>query len=252
MARLLFIGLWCEADREGRMEYRPKRLQAAIFPYDHACAMDDLIMELEQKGFVKRYSVAGEAYLVVNNFSKHQQPHHKESKSVIPAPEQADSNAQGKHDSSMTQASGKQVAPCPTDSLIPDSLIPDSLVAPDKPAPTNAVWEAYSEAYATRYGEPPVRNAKSNGILKTFLSRIPAAEAPLVAAFYVRHPSAFYATKMHPLNVMLDDAEKLRTEWATNRTVTSTEARHQERTAANPFAQIAVQETLVRAIANGK
>lgn len=105
-------------------------------------------------------------------------------------------------------------------------------------APTNAVWESYAEAYTARYGEPPIRNAKSNGILKTFLTRIPAAEAPMVAAFYVRHPSAFYATKMHPLNVMLDDAEKLRTEWATNRAVTSIEARNQERTASNPFARM--------------
>ena len=33
-ARLLFIGLWTLADREGYVEYRPKRIKAELFPYD--------------------------------------------------------------------------------------------------------------------------------------------------------------------------------------------------------------------------
>ncbi len=35
MVRLLFIGLWTQADREGRLLDRPKRLKAEIFPYDN-------------------------------------------------------------------------------------------------------------------------------------------------------------------------------------------------------------------------
>lgn len=123
LARLLFIGLWCEADREGRLEDRPKRLKVALLPYDD-CAVDDLITELAQKGFVRRYRVAGTPYLAIDNFRRHQQPHHKEVASVIPAPEQADTQEQAKHDSCMVQASVKQGASCPTDSL---NLIPDSL-----------------------------------------------------------------------------------------------------------------------------
>ena len=30
--RLLFIGLWCLADREGRLEDRPKRIKMELFP----------------------------------------------------------------------------------------------------------------------------------------------------------------------------------------------------------------------------
>ena len=32
--RLLFVGVWTQADREGRLEDRPMRLKAALFPYD--------------------------------------------------------------------------------------------------------------------------------------------------------------------------------------------------------------------------
>ncbi len=33
--RLLFEGMWCEADREGRLEDRPRRLKAEILPFDN-------------------------------------------------------------------------------------------------------------------------------------------------------------------------------------------------------------------------
>ena len=33
-ARLLFIGLWTIADREGRMEDRPKQIKMELFPAD--------------------------------------------------------------------------------------------------------------------------------------------------------------------------------------------------------------------------
>ena len=33
--RLLFIGLWTLADREGRLEDRPKRIKMAVFPADN-------------------------------------------------------------------------------------------------------------------------------------------------------------------------------------------------------------------------
>ena len=32
--RILLQGLWCQADRDGLLEARPKRLKAEIFPYD--------------------------------------------------------------------------------------------------------------------------------------------------------------------------------------------------------------------------
>jgi hypothetical protein len=99
-------------------------------------------------------------------------------------------------------------------------------------SPTHAVWQAYSEAYERRYGTKPVRNASVNGKLARVVGRL-GEEAAEVAAFYLSHPAAFYATRGHPVGLLLLDAEKLRTEWATARPITGTEARQQEKTAAN-------------------
>jgi len=85
--RLLFIGLWTLADREGRLEDRPKRIRAQVFPYDSGLDVDGLLGQLEIAGFVLRYEVGGERYAQVVNFAKHQVPHHKEVASEIPPPE---------------------------------------------------------------------------------------------------------------------------------------------------------------------
>ena len=50
-ARLLFIGLWCVADREGRLEDRPRRLKAELFPYDDI-DLDPLLGKLAELGFI--------------------------------------------------------------------------------------------------------------------------------------------------------------------------------------------------------
>ena len=83
MARLLFIGLWCLADREGRLEDRPKRIKAELFPYED-CDVDQLLQELHDADFIQRYQVNGRPYLWVVNFSKHQNPHVNEKQSALP------------------------------------------------------------------------------------------------------------------------------------------------------------------------
>ena len=98
-----------------------------------------------------------------------------------------------------------------------------------EPAKTAATWAAYSNAYQDRYGVPPMRNAMVNGQMSRFCQRIAADESPAVAAFYVWHNGAFYALKLHPIGLLLADAEKLRTEWATGRQVTATAARQLDR-----------------------
>lgn len=49
LARLLFAGLWCLADREGRLEDRPKRIRAELLPYD-MCDADSLLNQLQARG----------------------------------------------------------------------------------------------------------------------------------------------------------------------------------------------------------
>lgn len=83
--RLCFAGLWCFADREGRLEDRPRRLKAAIFPYDDV-DMDALLNGLHDKGFILRYAADGAAYIAVVQFLRHQRPKADEAVSLIPAP----------------------------------------------------------------------------------------------------------------------------------------------------------------------
>lgn len=87
LGRLLFAGLWTIADRAGRLEDRPKRIKAAVLPYDN-CDLDNLLNELAKRGFILRYEVGGEQFIEVQNFVKHQNPHCKEPESTIPAPGQ--------------------------------------------------------------------------------------------------------------------------------------------------------------------
>ncbi len=84
LGRLLFIGLWQIADREGRIEDRPKKIKAAVLPYDE-CNVDKLLHDLHNAQFIIRYQVDGQNYIQIANFSKHQNPHPKEAASIIPA-----------------------------------------------------------------------------------------------------------------------------------------------------------------------
>src|SRR5690348_2654366 len=83
--RLCFIGLWNQADREGRLEDRPRKLKAEIFPFDEL-EMETLLSGLAEKGFIVRYVADGAAYLAIVLFRKHQRPASDEKVSVIPAP----------------------------------------------------------------------------------------------------------------------------------------------------------------------
>lgn len=83
--RVLFIGLWTHADREGRFEYRPRRIKAELFPYDEL-SVEDGIAALVDGGFLHVYEAAGKEFVQIVNWGKHQAPHHKEVGSVIPPP----------------------------------------------------------------------------------------------------------------------------------------------------------------------
>ena len=83
--RLLFIGLWGLADRAGRLEDRPKKVKAEIFPYDDV-DVGSFLGELAKRNFIIRYEAEGARYIQIVNFDKHQNPHPRETPSNIPAP----------------------------------------------------------------------------------------------------------------------------------------------------------------------
>ena len=84
-ARLCFAGLWTLADRDGRLEDRPKRIKGELFRFD-SVEVEPLLQELERHGFILRYEVEGEKLIQVLAFVKHQTPHYSEKKSVIKPP----------------------------------------------------------------------------------------------------------------------------------------------------------------------
>jgi uncharacterized phage protein (TIGR02220 family) len=141
IVRLLFVGLWCYADKAGRFEWRPKRIKAEILPYDNG-DITVMLRLLHDQGFIQRYTVNGYEYGRVVNFEKHQKPHHTEKNSELPSPEEADQEKQ--HENNDLPNNGDLTVKTPlkdgettvasrSDSLIPDSLIPDSLNTPPKP-----------------------------------------------------------------------------------------------------------------------
>jgi len=114
LARLLFAGLWCIADREGRLEDRPKRIKAEVLPYDD-CDVDQLLDQLAERDFIVRYEVDGLRYIQIINFSKHQNPHKNEKDSEIPAPDLY-------HTSTVQVPEKHSTNPADSLNLIPDSL----------------------------------------------------------------------------------------------------------------------------------
>lgn len=89
LQRLIFIGLWTLADRDGRLEDKPLVIRAQLLPYE-AVDMNVELSAIAAKGMVRRYVVAGKRYIEVTNFSKHQVPNHREPSSIFPGPSEAD------------------------------------------------------------------------------------------------------------------------------------------------------------------
>lgn len=251
---LLFISLWTLADKEGRLEDRPLRIKAETFPYREGIDINGYLTQLVSLGFIERYVVDGLAVIQVVNFGKHQSPHSTEKKSELPC-KPIDTPLTVipplNNESSNVDANINVLIP---DSLIPDSLntdslIPEELGADKKSAPPEKVvteieiqtacrttWKSYSDAYFDRYNTEPVRNSKVNAQIKQFVKRIGYEESPHVAAYFVGSNASYYVQRGHVVDCLLSDAEKIRTEWATGKTMTATRARQIDKSSANASA----------------
>ena len=152
--RLLFIGLWMMADREGRLDDRPKKIKMEIFPCDN-CDIDSLLTQLNEKGFILRYEANGEKYIQIINFSKHQKPHMNEKASEIPAPfEENNEEIPEKEDTTQEIESTirEKVASAPEKAIVTlaespfsESLSSDSL-NPHPPLPDSQVVDVEEDA----------------------------------------------------------------------------------------------------------
>lgn len=103
LARLFYVSLWCEADREGRLNWNIKTLKMRYFPADECC-IEQLSGELIRSGLIAIYERDGRAYCNIPAFKKHQVINNRESDSVIPPPE----DSRVKAASARVQGEGKE------------------------------------------------------------------------------------------------------------------------------------------------
>jgi len=206
LARILFSGLWCFADREGRLEDRPKKIKAEILPYDD-CNADDLLNQLEKHGFILRYASGEYKYIQVLNFGKHQNPHVKEQESDIPAP--------CKTGASMVQEQYKpdeipEVAGLNPSSLNPSSLIVGSLIhkpCPDSPDAFEEVWAKYpkrpgmSKADSLKAWKRRIKDGVDpQTILSGVLRYADFCKATVTDPQYIKQPATFLGPGEHYLS----------------------------------------------------
>ncbi len=123
--RLLFIGLWTLADKEGRLEERPKKIKALLFPYDDNINVMEMLQKLHEYNFITRYPINEDIYIQINNFKKHQNPHKNEKDSILPQPPVTDCKIDARETSRNYPSTSDKFGNARADSLL---LIPDSLL----------------------------------------------------------------------------------------------------------------------------
>lgn len=237
LAALFFIGIWNFADDEGKFKLsaRALSLQMPIFrTREIAVYLRDLI----QKGFIQVSECSQWGF--ITNWK-----HQRIDKPILPKVKKEEIQWLPIGDSgSLRESSGRTTRKDRIGSdRIGEDRIPCAVVTengeagvgeilpkakPEKSA-SSEVWESYRGAYLKRYGEEPTRNARVNGQLAQFVGRLSREEAPLVAEFYLSHNDSFYVKSLHPVGMLLRDAEALRTQWARGRAVTGADAREVER-----------------------
>jgi hypothetical protein len=136
MARLLFVGLWTLADREGRLELRPLRIKAEIFPYDN-CDIGSLLQQLADRGFVRAYESGDKRVLEIPKFGEHQRCHPDERTEGLPPPDESAEIAvfpeRNAKPGNPTHEPGNLPANCAFNPSSSTSFIPSSSTAPSTP-----------------------------------------------------------------------------------------------------------------------
>ncbi len=115
LSRLLYIALWCEADREGRLVWKPRTMKLRYFPADD-CDIEAMCAEIVAQGLVKPY---GEGLAYIPSFTEHQHLNPREAASTLPEPNASPrvrtrapraSDAQGGREGKGRERKGKERA----------------------------------------------------------------------------------------------------------------------------------------------
>jgi hypothetical protein len=189
---VVFAGLWCLADRRGRLEDRPAKIHFDINPGRAFEGTSVSLNWLADNGFIARYEVNGTRYVQILNFEKHQNPHHKEPESIIP-------QMPGVEPPCMACESGAEEASMehakPPDRADSGFLIPDSpsLIAQTAGSDCSTVaeqgssmFEKIREIYPKRNGSQRWQDAAS-----AFRARVREGHSPEIILAGVQRYAAF-------------------------------------------------------------
>jgi hypothetical protein len=172
LARLLFAGLWCLADREGRLEDKPRRIKAEVLPYEMRADIHRLLNSLHDARFIVRYEHDGKQYIQIRQFAKHQNPHIKEPKSTIPAPGSPPTK-HGAGTGQLPEIPASTGLIVDSGFLIPSSLIPDS----GSPPPDSGLPQPAGTPAATGPPNAVVAKANDNGAVLNNSAKAKGAQA---------------------------------------------------------------------------
>lgn len=84
-SRMLFIGLWCEADDLGVFEWKALTLKMRLFPGD-AVDVSSLLCELAARDMIRAFEHDAKRYGAIRNFGRYQRP--KSPKALHPCPDE--------------------------------------------------------------------------------------------------------------------------------------------------------------------
>jgi len=144
--RLLFAYLPMMADCEGRLEDRPRRIIAELFPYDIGLNIDEMLNDLAKADFIVRYKYpepvpksfgSNSGFIWIKEFTSHQHPHKQERDKGSTIPEFSEEIGFIINNGTTTEQVPKDNGIKREDSLNP---LTDSLnLIPDSPVPIETV-----------------------------------------------------------------------------------------------------------------
>lgn len=231
-AQQLFTHLLLRADALGRFSGKNFTIRMSCYPglQRTPLIIEKMLAELHDADLIRLYEAAGERFVFIPRYR--QRLRYTNSKYPAP-PNEINDIIEEKSGASQTT-----VRPAPPEEKrreeVPFRTPRKTRAAPDEGLVLRReVWTAYESAYQDRYGVPPADNVESRSAIKKFCGKIQAVDCVAVAAFYLTHNGAFYVAKGHNPLHLAADAAKLRTEWATGRQITQTEAQQGDRRQGN-------------------
>jgi len=91
LTRLAYVGLWNEADDEGRLRGSPAYLASRIFPYEKSLDMKKVLAPIQNCGKLVLFEHEGQHYGYLPGFNKHQRIN-RPSPSKLPKPDDCEAS----------------------------------------------------------------------------------------------------------------------------------------------------------------